>query len=68
MSENTSALNAFMVAIRKADDMTMSLMHHICNHFDLAPEDVTWSNVADAQYLVNQLREIADHFNLAGKE
>lgn len=58
IQDNDSATSAFMVAIEGIRIRLATLDEHAADHFCVSPDNVTWSNVADAFNTAARLDEI----------
>jgi hypothetical protein len=57
---NDQALTAFVTRKAEIDAMLERLAAFSDDHFDLAPEDVNWGDVANLGYVLEKLREASD--------
>jgi hypothetical protein len=57
---NDSALAAFVTRKAEIDAMLERLAGVSDDHFSLAPEDVTWGDVANLGYVLEKLRQASD--------
>jgi hypothetical protein len=57
---NDAALAAFVTRKAEIDTMLERLAGFSDEHFDLAPEDVSWGDVANLGYVLEKLRQASD--------
>ena len=57
---NDQALAAFVARKAEIDAMLERLAGFSNGHFDLAPEDVSWGDVANLGYVIEKLRQASD--------
>ena len=57
---NDQALAAFVTCKAEIDAMLERLAGFSDDHFGVAPEDVTWGDVANLGYVIDRLRQTSD--------
>ena len=57
---NDQALTAFVARKAEIDAMLERLASLSGDHFELAPEDVSWGDVANLGYVIERLRQASD--------
>ena len=56
---NEKALNAYAATIAEIQEILAALLDHADDHFGTAPEDINWGHVGSANYIRENLNEIA---------
>jgi len=59
-----TALSAYVAAIAEIHETLTALLSHADDHLGTAPEDVNWGHVGNANYISEQLAEIARFLGL----
>ncbi|HYN38294.1 MAG TPA: hypothetical protein VES39_03490 [Rhodospirillales bacterium] len=59
-TDNSNALDAFIVRKREIDAMLQRLTAFSDDHFGVAPDEVNWGHVGNLGYVVERLREASD--------
>jgi hypothetical protein len=62
-----SALEKFLTAITEAQILAREITEAVENHLDADPENVTWGDVANANRVLEDLRNIAEYL-IPGRE
>ena len=60
MSNKATSIDAFIARKAEIDAMLARLQALSDNHFDVAPEEVTWGHVGDLGRYAELLRQITD--------
>jgi hypothetical protein len=60
MSNKTTSIDAFIARKAEIDAMLARLQALSDNHFDVAPEEVTWGHVGDLGRYAELLKQITD--------
>jgi hypothetical protein len=60
MSNKTTSIDAFIARKAEIDAMLVRLQALSDNHFDVAPEEVTWGHVGDLGRYAELLKQITD--------
>lgn len=60
MSNKPTALNAFIAKKVEIDSMLARLQILSDNHFNVAPEEVSWGHVGDLGHYAELLKQITD--------
>jgi hypothetical protein len=60
MSNKTTSIDAFIARKAEIDAMLARLQALSNNHFDVAPEEVTWGHVGDLGRYAELLKQITD--------
>lgn len=58
--DNSNALAAFVAAKAEIDTMLKRLSAFSDDHFDVAPDDVTWGHVGNLGHVLERLRQASD--------
>jgi hypothetical protein len=58
------ALDAFCHHVASARELTTLIARHMDDHMEVAPDEVNWAHVGDANRIHEALKEIATTFNL----
>jgi hypothetical protein len=56
-----AALEKFLSAIIEAEELSREITEAVENHLDADPENVTWGDVANANRVLEDLRNIAEY-------
>lgn len=63
-TNNEKALEAFCHNVASARELTTLIARHLGDHMEIAPDEVNWAHVGDANRIHEALKEIASTFNL----
>jgi len=67
MSNKATSIDAFIARKAEIDAMLARLQALSDNHFDVAPEEVTWGHVGDLGRYAELLKQITDAAFLEGE-
>jgi len=57
---NDKALHEFMSRISEARERLAELTAYVDDHMQISPDEISWGNVGNAGYLVEQLSQLTD--------
>lgn len=57
---NTSALDAYVKMIARAEKSLERLTQYMLDHGEVFPDDVTWAHVGTMAYIANELEDLKE--------